>query len=161
MADLAYCTPAGITALAGQLAVDLRTDDVPDLAAHLAAAVDHASGRIDFYCSRYAGAELAASRWVTGVAELIALRWLCLHRLNERPKVLEEEWAERKEELELIREGKATVPNAAATRRPLTVTNYGVDDRRWNGKVRVDANRSTGVPGDLPRRTDPTAPPAN
>lgn len=155
-----YTTAAAVEALAGTYAVDLRTDDGTE-SALVAAAIAYANGRVDFYCQRYANAELAAQQWVQDVATLIALRWLCLRRLNDVPKSLETEWAERKEELELVREGKATVPGAAATRRPLTVTNYGVDDRRFNGKVRVDTNRSTGVPGDLPRRTDPTAPPAN
>lgn len=157
MPDLAYTTADAITALAGDLAVDLRADD-GDLEALLAAAVDHASGRVDFYCARYAGAELAANRWVAGVATLIALRWLSLRRLNEVPKSVEAEWEERRAELELIQKGKAVVPNAATSRRPVTVTNPHTDLRRTNNQVRVDRSRSTGVANDYRRPTDPTAP---
>jgi hypothetical protein len=156
MADLAYTTADAVTALAGQLAVDLRTDD-GDAGDLLAAAIDYASGRVDFYCARYSQTELAASRWVQGVATFIALRWLCLHRLNEVPASIAEEWDERKAELEQIQNGTGTVPGAANSRRPLSVTNYHVDLRRTNRQVRVDRDRSTGLAQGYSRPTDPTA----
>lgn len=158
MADLAYCTADDVIALAGQMAIDLRTDDVPDLDAHMAAAIDWASGRIDFYCGRYAASELAANRWVKGVAEFLTVKWLCTHRLNDVPTAIETEWEERKQELQTILDRKAEVPRAARSRRPITVTGYHVDLRRWNNQIRVDRSRSTGVAKDYKRPTDPTAP---
>jgi DNA-binding NtrC family response regulator len=158
MADLAYCTSADVIAVAGQLAIDLRTDDVPDLDAHLAVAIEHASGRVDFYLHRYAQSVLAGNRWVKGVAELAAVRWLCVHRLNDLPKSVDAEWEERKEELELVRAGKAEVPRAAKTRRPVTVTNSTVDNNRRNNQIRVDTNRSTGVAKGYKRPVDPSSP---
>lgn len=158
MADLAYTTAAAVTELAGQLAVDLRTDDT-DLDTAVAAAIDFASGEVDFYCSRYAQAELAANRWVANTAAFIAVRWLCLRRLNEVPKAVQAEWEDDlKPKLEAVQQGKASVPRAAATRRPGTVTNYHVDLRRFNNQGRVDRNRSTGQARDYKRPTDPTAP---
>jgi len=162
MADLAYCTAADVTALAGQMAIDLRLDDLTggEATAFLASAIDYASGRIDYYCSRYAQAELAANRWVKGVAVLVALRKLASRRLNRPSKAIEHEWEERQAELELIRQGKAQVPTAASTRRPVVVTNYKVDLRLPNNQVRVDKARSTGVAKDYRRPTDNAAPDA-
>jgi len=161
VADLAYCTAADVEALAGEMAIQLRSDDLPDEddgGAFMASAIDYASGRIDFYCSRYAGADLAANRWVKGVAVLIALRKWCSRRLNAVPEAVELEWEERQAELDLIRQGKAQVPQAAASRRPVAVTNYRVDLRLPNNQVRVDRNRSTGIAKDYRRPTDPHSP---
>ncbi len=160
MPDLAYCAAADVTALAGEMAVELRTDDLADPLDDdfITDAIDYASGRIDFYCSRYAQAELAANRWVKGVAVLIALRKLCQRRLNSVPDAVEAEWEERRAELELVQKGQGQVPGAAASRRALAVTNYTVDLRRRNNQVRVDRSRSTGVAKDYLRPTDPTAP---
>jgi hypothetical protein len=158
MADLAYCTTEDVVALAGQMAVDLRTDDVPDLDAHLESAIDFASGRIDFYCARYSQTELASNRWVKGVAEFVAVMWLCQHRLNAVPESIAKEWEERRAELELIQKRQAEVPRAARSRRPVTVSNHTVDLQRRNNQVRVDRNRSTGVAKDYRRRADENAP---
>ncbi len=159
MANPAYCAPAGITKVCGQLGVDLRTDDVPDLGAHLDAAVQWASDQIDWYCSRYAQSDLAANTWVTGQAEFLAVYWLCLHRLNDVPKSIENLWLKFIEpKLLAIQQGKATVPRCAASRRPITVTSPVVDNRRFNDQVRVDTTRSTGVAQGYNRPTDPTAP---
>lgn len=159
MPDLAYTTADAIEDLIGSLGVELRTDDA-DEQTLVDQAIEYASGRIDFYCARYAGAELAANRWVEGAATFIAVRWLCFRRLNEVPKSIEKEWEERLAELELIQQGKAVVPGAATSRRPVTVTNPHVDLRRPNNQVRVDRTRSTGVAKDYRRPTDPTAPDA-
>jgi len=159
--ELAYCTAGDVEALAGEMAIQLRSDDLPDEdddGAFMDSAIDYASGRIDFYCSRYSETELAANRWVKGVAVLIALRKWCQRRLNAVPESVELEWEERQKELELIRQGKAIVPNAANARRPVSVTNYTVDQRRVNNQVRVDRSRSTGPAKDYRRSTDPTAP---
>lgn len=160
MADLAYCESDDVVALAGQMAVDLRLDDLTgvDAVAFMADAIDYASGRIDFYCSKYGQAELAGNRWVKGIAVLIALRKLASRRLNKPSKAIEAEWEERQAELELIRTGRGRVPGAATSRRPVTVTNPHVDLRRTNNQVRVDKARSTGVAKDYRRPTDPTAP---
>jgi len=158
--ELAYCAADDVEALAGEMGVELRLDDLDagEDITFLDDAIDYASGRIDFYCSRYAGTELAANRWVKGVAVLIALRKLCQRRLNAVPESVELEWEERQKELELVRQGKAAVPNAANARRPVAVTNYMIDQRRVNNQVRVDRSRSTGVAKDYRRPTDPTAP---
>jgi hypothetical protein len=158
MPDLAYTTAEQVTRLVGQLGVDLRTDDAdPD--ALMGEAIDFASGEIDWYCSRFAGAELAVNRWVGHAAAVIAVRWLCVHRLNEIPASLQKMWEEDlKPKLDLIQQGKAVVPGAAASRRPCTVTNQHVDLRRWNNQVRTDRARSTGVAKDYKRPVDPSAP---
>lgn len=157
MADPAYTTAAEIDELAGTLAVDLRTDDGTE-ADLVAEAINYASGRIDFYCARYAQAELAVNQWVKGVATFIALRWLCMRRLNDLPKSIEAEWQERKAELQMILDRTAEVPRAARSRRPVTVTNHHVDLQKRNNQVRVDRARSTGVADGYVRPTDDTAP---
>ena len=76
MADLAYCTPADVLAVLGQLGQDLRTDDVANAGAHVAQAIDWGSGQVDFFCARYAPAVLAENRWIKGVTEIAAVLWL-------------------------------------------------------------------------------------
>lgn len=160
MADLAYCTADDVIALAGQMSVELKLDDLDPAEADefMAEAIDYASGRIDFYCAKYGQAELAGNRWVKGIAVLVALRKLSSRRGNRPTKGMEKEWEERQAELELIRQGKGRVPGAATSRRPVTVTNTHVDLRRTNNQIRVDKARSTGVAKDYRRPVDPTAP---
>lgn len=161
MADLLYTTPQAVTDLAGELAVELRTDDGSDqteMDGFVDSAIEYASSRIDFYIGgRVAASELAVNRWVAGVATVFALHWLCLRRLNSAPGALETERTERLEELKLIQQGKAQVPGAARSRRPITLTNQRVDLNRPNHQIRTDRTRSTGVAKDYPRRTDPGA----
>lgn len=154
-----YCTAGDITTLAGQLAVNLRTDDVADIDSHLESAATWARGRIDFYCSRYSQTVLAGNEWINGVATFLGVFWLCTHRLNEVPTSIQKMWEEEyKPELVLIQKGQAEVPRAAKTRRPITVTNTNIDNRRFNNQIRVDTTRSTGVAKDYKRPTDPNAP---
>lgn len=155
MADPTYTTAGAVNDLAGELAIDLRTDDGSE-ATLVASAIDYASGRIDFYTvPPYSQTALAASRWIRDVATIFALHWLCLRRLNEAPASLETERKERLDELHLIKEGKASVPGVARSRRPVTVTNQRIDLRRLNNQPRSDRARSTGAPGDYRRPTDP------
>lgn len=153
-----YTTAAMIVDVAGQLAVDLRTDDAdqPDL---LDKAIDYATGQVDFYCSRYPQADLEGSTWVQNVAAFIAIRWLCMHRLNGVPKSVAKEWKEVHEpQLTMILKGEAKVPRIDTTRRAAVVTNYHGDLRRFNNQIRVDPTRSTGVAEGYPRPIDYTAP---
>lgn len=157
MADLAYTTAARVVRLAGQLAIDLRTDDA-DAATLLSAACDFASAQIDFYCGRYAQSELQGSRWVATAADFIAVRWMCFRRLNEVPGSIDKEWTDDlRPQLEQIQQGKASVPGAAASRRPVAVSNYHVDLNLRNKQVRTDRSRSTGVAQGYSRPTDLTA----
>jgi len=160
MADLAYTDADAVAARIGQLGLDLRTDDdsQPTL---VEAAIDYGSARVDFYCgggTRYAPAELAASRWVQAVATLAAVMWLCRHRLNEVPASILEEWEEFLAELQAIQKGTAEVPGAARSRRGATVTNQRVDLRLANNNNRTDRGRSTGVAKDYKRPVDYRAP---
>jgi hypothetical protein len=54
-----YTSEDAIIALAGQLAIDLRTDDVPDLDAHMEAAIDTGTSDLDFYLADYSQAGTA------------------------------------------------------------------------------------------------------
>ena len=160
MADLAYTTAKAVTDLVGQLALDLRTDDVegPEF---LDQAIEHGSGEIDFYAQgKYLTSDLASNRWVSNGATAFAVEFLCLRRLNEIPKGVKE-WADQyREKLQGVLEGKWQIPGCSRTRRAVTVTNQHVDLRRPNNQVRTDTTRSTGVAQGYTRPTDPTAPDA-
>ena len=161
MADLAYTDEAAVRLKVGDVAADLRLDDEAGVPADmLAACVDDASGTIDFYCHRFAPAELAANRWVKATATWLAVRALCERRLNDVPAAVEAECQRRTELLERILEGKAAVPGASTSRRPVTVTNYRVDLDRANNQIRVDPARSTGAGSGYRRPRDTKAPPA-
>lgn len=155
---MAYTSADKIIRLVGQKGVDLRTDD-DDAVDLIIEAVGYATGQVDYYCSRYAAADLAASQWVQDVATFIAVRWLCIHRLNRPPKSIQAEWEDTlKPQLERIQEGKAEVPRAAASRRAITVTTQRVDLRKANNQLVTDRTKSTGVAKDYKRSTDHTAP---
>ena len=155
---MAYTTAEKVTLLAGAIAVDLRTDD-DDATDLLIEAVNYATGQVDFYCSRYSAAELAANQWVQDVATFIAVRWLCMHRLNKPPRSIKAEWEDTlKPQLERIQEGKADVPRAAESRRAVTVTTQRVDLRKANNQIVTDRSRSTGAAQGYRRPTDYNAP---
>ena len=160
MADLAYTDETAVTLKMGDLALDLRTDDAASgtPAAMVATAIDDASGTIDFYCHRVAAAELAANRWVKATATWLAVRALCERRLNDVPAAVAAECERREKQLELILQGKAAVPGASTSRRPVTVTNYTSDLNLPNNQTRVDRARSTGVAKDYRRPIDGSAP---
>lgn len=154
----AYTTSAAILALAGQVAVDLRTDD-DDQANLLNTAIDYATEQLDWYLAKYSQVQIAASHFAQHAATFIAVKWLCLHRLNSVPASIQKEWTEEWEpKLGLIQQGKAVLPRASTSRNPVSVTNYSVDLRRMNNQIRVDRSRSTGVAQDYKRPTDPNAP---
>lgn len=158
MPNTAYTTSAAIVTLAGERAVDLRSDDA-ERDELMDEAIDHGSSQIDFYTQgKYLEADLAASRYVNDAATAFALEYWCLRRLNDTPKAVSA-WADRfRDQLQMVLEGKAGIPGAARSRRPVTVTNQRVDLRRPNNQVRTDTTRSTGVAKDYVRPTDPTAP---
>ncbi len=154
-----YTTEALITSLAGQLALDLRLDDSADAADDLEFAIDEASAQVGFYLQdRYSDADAAQNRWAQGHATYFAVMVLCQRRLNDVPESVAKEWARREKQLMLVAERKLKVPGLAASRRPVAVTNYHVDLRRFNNNVRVDRSKSTGIAQDYRRPTDDTAP---
>ena len=153
-----YSTAAEIEAFAGTWGVDLRTDDVGGVSV-VDDAITFAGADFDFFCQgRYLSSDLTAIQWVRNVATAFAVEWLCLRRLNSVPEGLAKQCDRYREQLALVLEGKAQVPGAARSRRPVTVTNQVVDLRRRNNNVRVDRTRSTGVAQDYVRPSDPTAP---
>ena len=149
----AFTTAELITARVGALGVDLRTDDDP---ASLDDVIDAASARIDFYCAAYSAASLASSRWVLEMATIIAVYYLCMRRLNEVPKAVDELYSQALLELTKVQEGKASVPGAVHARRPVALIQQRVVLDRYPG-VRVERPRSTGTAAGYVRRTDPGA----
>ncbi len=158
MAATPYTTSDQIALLAGQMAVDLRTDD-DDADGLIDRSIDYASNQIEFYCAKYSTTELAANGWVRDAATFCAVRWLAMRRMNPIPASIEKEWEDTwAVQLGLIQQGKASVPRAATSRNPGSVTNYTTDLRRLNNQVRVDRTRSTGQAQGYTRPTDPSAP---
>jgi hypothetical protein len=149
-----YTTEGDVAALAGQFAIDLRLDDSADAAADMEWGIDAGTSEADFYLQDYSQTDLAASDWVQKHATYFALRALCQRRLNDVPEALAKECERREKQLTLVLQRKARAPRIAKSRRPVAVTNYTVDLRRFNGPVRVDKNRSTGQAKDYRRATD-------
>lgn len=154
MAD--YTTSTEIEHLAGSVGVDLRTDDGVE-ATLVQEAVDYAGGEVDYYCQGKFSS-LDGIQYVRNAATHFALEWLCLRRLNSVTESLAKACDRYREQLTRVLEGKAMIPGAARSRRPVTVTNQVVDLRRFNNQVRTDTTRSTGVARGYVRPTDPTAP---
>ena len=153
---MTYCTPEDIALYASDLAVELRTDDA-DGAAAVAQAIARASADIDMYCFRYASQSLAANGWVTSKCITVALWFLCGRRLNSRPDAVAEEYAEAKEQLMLVQQGKAHVPGAPQGKGSVpTLTQQRVDLQRYPG-LRTQRPLSTGKAEGYPQRTDPSA----
>lgn len=152
-----YTTEELIRSLIGTLGMDLRLDDSPDAANDLQDAIDVGTSDLDFYLSRYAAADIADSVWAQWHATYFAVRFLCERRLNEVPTGLEAACERRMVELTKIQEGKAKAPRMPNTRRPIAVSNYNVDLRKFNNKIRTDRSQSTGVAQDYNRPIDETA----
>lgn len=154
-----FTTEDLIVSLAGQQAVDLRLDDSVSAAADLSWAIDKATNSVGFYLqNRYSLALAAQVGWVQDAATWEAVRALCQRRLNDVPESVQEEWDEYKELLKMVLDRTATVPGLANVRRPVAVTNYTTDLRRYNNQDRVDPARSTGIAKGYVRPTDTTAP---
>jgi phage gp36-like protein len=152
-----YTTKANITTRISQIALDLRDDHeaVPD------AVVDHAitwaSSQIDFYCARYPASSLVSNAWIQSVTTDLAVFYLASYRYNPAPASAGELYEEAKEKLQLIQQGKAVVPNAAAGRDSLpTVTHQRVDLNRYPSLV-TERPRSTGEAEGYRRPVDHTA----
>lgn len=161
MVDTPYTTEALITRLIGQLGLDLRADDSPDIDTatdYMEDAIDTGSADLDFFLSRYAAADIASNNWCQQHATWFAVRRWCLRRLNDVPKSVLDECKRREDQLMLVLQGKVPAPRLARSRRPVAVTNYHADQRRFNNQVRVDRNRSTGVAKDYRRVDDPSSP---
>ena len=153
-----FTDPARILSLVGDLGVELRLDDSPDADDALDRAIEAGTLDLYYYLQRYSAASIADSTWAQANATWFAVRALCQRRLNEMPKSVMDECARREKMLQMILERKATAPGIAASRRPLAVTGYTVDLRRWNNQIRVDRNRSTGVAQDYVRPVDNSSP---
>jgi hypothetical protein len=147
-----------ILSVVGRLGLGLRLEDAADQDAVLDDVIDEATGEIYFYLMRYAPADIAANNWAVWHATWFAVRALCRRRLNDVPKSVEEEWARRQKQLELVQQNKARAPGLANSRRPAAVTSYHVDLRRFNNQVRVDKARSTGRAEGYIRPVDNAAP---
>lgn len=156
-----FSTPDRVLGLVGRLGLDLRLDDAPDADAELDSVIDEATTDVQFYlATRYADVDIAGNEWANWHATWFAVHHLCLRRLNDTPKSVQEEIKRRSEQLELVRQGKAAAPGLANARRPVVVTGYTVRLRDVNNQIRVDKSRSTGVAKDYNRVVDDTAPDA-
>ena len=98
-----------ITALAGSLGIDLRTDDATDqnqINDWLLRAVNYGSGQVYFYLQgKYTA--VTGSQWCMDVATAFACLWLAMRRYNDAPATIMQMCDEYKEQLNLILTGKA------------------------------------------------------
>ena len=157
----AYTSAEEMEALAGQLAIDLRSDDADDETTQglIDHATNYAGGRIDFFCQdRFLSTDLAQSQYVRDAATVFALQWYSLRRFNSVAESLALMVDRYIEELTLVLQKKAVIPGVPHSRRAVVVSNQNVDLRRANNQVRVDKSRSTGVAKGYPRVVDYTAP---
>jgi hypothetical protein len=153
-----YTTSTEMEALAGELGIDLRSDDADqsDLSDR---AVLYAGGRIDFYCQdRYLASDLALSQYVRDAATAFGLQWWAMRRMNSVPESLASMIDQYIKELTLVLEKRAGIPRTPTSRRAVVTSNQNVDLRRANNQVRVDRSRSTGVAKGYNRVVDQTAP---
>ena len=151
-----YCTLADVTLYASDLAVELRTDDAGDAEA-VGQAIARASADLEAFCWRYDPAALAQSAWVASKCLTLTLWYLCGRRMNGRPDAVAEEYAEAKEQLLLVQQGKTRVPGAPLSKGAVpTVTHQRVDLQRYPA-LRTERPQSTGRAEGYPRRTDPSA----
>lgn len=140
-----FTTESKIVSIVGRLGVDLRLDDADDTAADMSDVIDEATGEIYFYLQRYALSDIASNNWAQWHATWFAVRALCQRRLNDVPTSVEAEWERREKQLQMVMEGKVAGPGLQASRRPIAVNGYTMDQRRFNNQVRVDRSKTTGV----------------
>ncbi len=153
-----YTTSARVTDLIGTLGLSLRDDDETDTTGDfMTLAINAGTSDADVYLIRYTQANCATDEYVAQSATWFAVRWWCLHRLNDLPAGVDAECKRREKLLEKVRTGKAKL-RLPATRRAVVTTNYHVDLRKINDQVGVDTSRSTGIADGYKRVIDETAP---
>lgn len=152
-----YTTEARITRLIGELGIDLRVDDAADSGEeddYFEDCIDTGTVEVDFYLSRYSQADIATNDWCIQHATWFAVRRMCQRRLNDVPESVSKECDRREKQLMLVLQRKVDAPRLAKSRRPVAVTNYHTDLRKFNNQIRVDRSKSTGVAQDYNRPTD-------
>lgn len=146
-----YCTESDIDSILSTDGVDARIDDLGDgstNSTNIAAAIEQASEKVNFYLSRrYVTAYLTQSAWVKWATATIAAWIIARRRGNPVMGSLEEDYTKYVEQLEQINRGEYDVPNVAP-RFDVTpaVSNYTVDGRFDRTKIRKIQPTSTGGP---------------
>lgn len=149
-----YADATAVVARAGEAGVTLRTDDDPNTIDDVleAAAVD-----VDFWLGPvYSQTALAGSEWVARACRDIAVRYLCLRRLNAVPKSVELRYQEVLELLKLLASGARQLPDAAARKANAPVLSNQRTHLSPHPRVTTERPASTGVPAGYPPRDDPT-----
>lgn len=154
-----FTSEAELVSLAGQQALDLRLDDSIDAADDLEYAIDSGTDDTIFYLQdRYSVSLASLNTWVRKCATWFALRSLCQRRLNDVPQSVTDECTRREKQLQMILERKAVVPGLANTRRPVAVSTYTVNLRKYNNTIETVPSKSTGIAEGYTRPIDETAP---
>jgi phage gp36-like protein len=107
-------TEAKIIARIGQMAINLRIDD---LGTAVTSVISEASSETYLYLGQlYSSTSLAASEWVQWQTTNIAVYLLCLRRLNDAPTSAQTAYEKTLQMLEKVRLGQITLPGVPMLR---------------------------------------------
>ena len=137
---------------AGAVGVTLRTNDVD----RLPQAISDASIEVDGYALLMYGANsLAASSWVEKKARDLAVYYLCAGRLNPFPQSVQAIYDKAITDLEKVRGGSITIPDAAQSKASVPVMSNVRIRQTPVPHTDVEMGRSTGTPEGYVQFADP------
>ena len=158
-----YCEQSDIEAIWSAAAVLRAVDDDQDgalsatEAGYIARAIERAANHINANLElRYRLADLAANTWCRDANALLAAYLLATRRGNPASEQLQEQYELLFDDLHEIRRGRLKVPEVAEGVESIpTVTNFTVDPRQAQAKVRRVTRTSTGSPPAGGRKSFP------
>lgn len=159
---MALCTVAELIDLFSLEGVIQASNDGDEGDAPNTSRVDNAIERAEqilkqYIAGRYNTDDLTSNTWAKWSCALIAVVQLFRRRGNPIPAGLEENWKELLDQLEMIRDGKAEVPDGQPRIEPgLVMSNIRFDARFPTQKIRAQTTISSGQQESSKiRRTDP------
>lgn len=149
-----YCSATDVTHRVGQLGITLRTNDDPGA---LSDCLESAAAEVNFYLQNlYTPSALAGSEWVKRASRDIAVRFLCMRRLNSVPKSVQSQYEETIQKLDVIGSGKKNLPDAPARHANVPVLSNQRTHLWPHPRVVTERVTSTGTPSGYAPMDDPT-----
>lgn len=141
-----YTSQAEIERVWGETAVDLRTDDLVSTTTLFTEIVAEATDTINLYLNRrYEASVMSENAWVRRAATWVGCYLLSRRRGN--PGQYYEEYERILALLDQIKHNALDLPRAPVRSDAIPVgTNYTIDERYHQGKVRIQQGTTTGQP---------------
>ena len=137
--------------------VNLRVDHLP--AGGLAECISAASCDVAFYLSRYPLATLPTSDMVANWTADVAVWHLCGYRANPIPASVQKRYEMVLEQLKLVQDGKANIPDLNNAGSAPAIRNYAIRNDVYPSKVTITQTSNPKTNNGWPSNSDRREPP--